>query len=133
MKQRCHNPSDAGYKNYGGRGIKVCPSWHDFENFFKWAEPIFDRKLSIDRIDNDRGYSPRNCRWVSRSVQTINSRDKKSASGHRGIREQRGRYVALISANSRRHYLGIFDSLDEALLARRVAEKLLHEPLLEKR
>ena len=55
MKQRCYNPNHSAYKNYGGRGIKICDEWlNDYNSFLKWAENNGYREgLSIDRIDND--------------------------------------------------------------------------------
>lgn len=74
MKKRCYNPNDARYDRYGGRGITVCDEWlHDFAAFYKWAlENGYSDKLTIDRIDNDKGYSPDNCRWVSEKEQSRN-------------------------------------------------------------
>lgn len=82
MKQRCENPNAGGYKNYGGRGIRVCEQWHDYSNFREWA---FDNgydseaprgKCTLDRIDNDGCYEPDNCRWVDMFVQANNKRPK---------------------------------------------------------
>ena len=84
MKQRCDNPNCDEYRNYGERGIKVCDEWHDdFDAFYRWAidngyNPDAPKgTCTIDRIDNDRGYSPDNCRWVNMSVQNINRRRYK--------------------------------------------------------
>ena len=62
MKQRCYNKKNSGYKNYGGRGIKVCDEWlNSFENFYHWAiENGYEENLTIDRIDNDGNYEPIN-------------------------------------------------------------------------
>jgi hypothetical protein len=70
MILRCHNPQNPQYARYGGRGIEVCKRWRDsFENFLKdMGDPVGERRtrdLQIDRIDNDRGYEPGNCRWVT--------------------------------------------------------------------
>lgn len=79
MKQRCYDPGAENFKNYGGRGIKVCDEWlHDFAEFQKWAVSHgYQDDLTIDRIDNDKGYGPDNCRWATRHEQRINQRPPK--------------------------------------------------------
>lgn len=74
MRARCTYPSQAQYKNYGGKGIKVCPEWdNSFENFYKWAiSHEYNDKLSIDRIDNEKDYCPENCRWATAAQQNSN-------------------------------------------------------------
>ena len=76
MKQRCSNPNDKAYPNYGGRGIKVCTEWeHDYLAFKKWAMGNgYKPGLWIERVDNSKDYSPNNCRWETPKQQQRNKR-----------------------------------------------------------
>lgn len=76
MKQRCYYPNTSYYYRYGGRGITICDEWkNDFVVFRDWAMSHgYDDTLSIDRIDNDKGYFPENCRFVNAKTQCRNRR-----------------------------------------------------------
>ena len=78
MKARCDNPKHFDYRHYGARGIAVCKAWRNPESFFEWAfENGYEEGLTLDRIDNDKGYSPDNCRWTTRKEQTRNRRNSR--------------------------------------------------------
>lgn len=78
MHTRCYNQNFRQYKDYGGRGVTVCPEWHKdnlqgYYNFREWAiQSGYSEDLTIDRIDNDKGYSPMNCQWTDRKTQSRN-------------------------------------------------------------
>ncbi len=75
MTERCWGENSTSYENYGGRGITVCKSWRNFDNFAKWAlENGFDEKLDLDRIDNSKGYYPENCRFITHTENMRNTR-----------------------------------------------------------
>lgn len=76
MRSRCHYKPHISYKNYGGRGLTVCSRWEDFETFLLDMGPAPDG-MSLDRVDNDAGYSPDNCRWANRTQQSRNRRGVK--------------------------------------------------------
>ena len=78
MKQRCENPKRTKYKDYGGRGIKVCDEWKTAENFIRWAlNNGYEKGLQLDRINNDGDYCPNNCRWVTVKENCRNRRNTK--------------------------------------------------------
>lgn len=75
MRQRCHNPNQPHYVRYGGRGIRVCDEWRkSFDVFYAHMGDPPSPDHTLDRIDNDRGYEPGNCRWATRSEQQRNKR-----------------------------------------------------------
>ena len=74
MKNRCYNKNKKEYSRYGEKGIGICDEWrNNFMNFYRWAlSNGYKENLTLDRIKNDKGYSPENCRWADRKTQTLN-------------------------------------------------------------
>lgn len=77
MRGRCQNKNHKSYDGYGGRGILVCERWNSFENFIADIGLRPSSDLSLERINNEKGYSPDNCKWATRTVQNRNRRDNR--------------------------------------------------------
>jgi hypothetical protein len=87
MNKRCNNPNAVDYKWYGGKGVKVCDEWKDYLKFREWSlEHGYIIGLTIDRIDNSKGYEPSNCQWLT---QSENSK-KRQREGKIQVIEYRG-------------------------------------------
>ena len=123
MMSRCTNPKIKAYKDYGARGITVCEEWVDVATFIAWAESTHPNieGVSLDRIDNDKGYYPENCRWADRSTQGTNQRMKSNnTSGYVGIywNKDSKKWDAKIGVNSKLVNIGTFPLLENAIEAR---------------
>lgn len=121
MKDRCYNKKSKFYKNYGGRGIKVSKRWkNSFETFVLDIGEKPTNKHSLDRIENDKGYTKSNCRWASRSEQNNNKRTyKTSKTGYSGIRLTESGMYQTRTKGSSRITLGCFKTIEEALIAQK--------------
>ena len=120
MKSRCENPNNTSYLHYGGRGITVCKEWkNDVEAFVEWATVNGWKKgLLIDRRDNDKGYSPDNCRFVDSGLSVRNRRlTKANSSGYRGVSwdNAKKKWMVQIKSEGKRYYLGRYNDLIEAV------------------
>jgi hypothetical protein len=76
-RSRCNNPNDPMYQNYGGRGITFPACWGKFKDFATDMLPTWAPGLTLDRVDNDAGYSPANCRWATVEEQAMNRRTNR--------------------------------------------------------
>jgi hypothetical protein len=121
--QRTSNPKDKSYCKYGGRGIYMCDEWrNDFIAFHNWSILNgYTQGLSIDRIDNNDGYYPNNCRWATDLVQAANTRKIRSnnTSGFRGVvrHSKVSKWMAQIQIDNKHKYLGLFITAVEAAIA----------------
>ena len=123
MLQRCTNLEHRSYKWYGARGITVCEEWQDVTNFVTWAESTHPNMegYTLDRIDNDKGYSPENCTWSDKTTQKINQRmQKNNKSGFVGViwHIRNKKWGANIRINKILKQIGPFKTLEEAVQAR---------------
>lgn len=123
MKDRCMNPRSNSYSRYGGRGIKICEDWlNSFKKFFDDMGERPSPNHSIDRIDNDGDYSPQNCRWATKREQVLNRRmQKNNSTGIVGVYRFRDKWISQLSFMGKNRYIGIFNTKEEALLARQRA------------
>lgn len=123
MVQRTTNANRSNASEYYiDKGITVCSEWlEDRETFFKWAqENGYEETLTLDRVEGDKGYSPENCRWATRTTQARNTRliQKNNTSGFRGVSltKDKAKWRARITVDSKEILLGTFDTPLEAAL-----------------
>lgn len=128
MLERCYRKTNKAYSYYGGRGISVCERWRGPQGFTNFVADMGKRPtgFSIDRTDNDKGYSPENCRWVNKSVQQANQRvSKVNTSGYKGVHwfKKARLWQVYIDAFGKRKSLGYYKTLEEAVKVRKAAEE----------
>lgn len=128
MLDRCYNSNNKFYSYYGGRGIRVCKRWQGATGFTNFSNDMGERPegLTLDRTDNDKGYSPGNCRWATHSQQQYNQRVAiTNTSGYKGVSlfKKTGRWQAYIYIAKKRVHLGYYETVEQAAKARKRAER----------
>jgi len=122
IKDRCTNVNNPNYFRYGGRGIDIADEWLDYKAFKTWSiNNGYSDDLTIDRIDNDKGYYPYNCRWVPMTVQARNTKTIRSTNktGYRGVSlssNKKNKFTATIVVNQKNIYLGRYKTEIEAAI-----------------
>lgn len=130
MLNRCYFEENKAYELYGGRGIKVCEEWRGFDNFmnfYNWAmNNGYKEDLQLDRIDPNSDYGPNNCRWATATMNAQNQNIRKdNTSGVKGVNydKRKNLWVARITVNGKRKYLGRRKKFEDAVKLRKDAEK----------
>jgi len=116
MKNRCFNPKDPYYKDYGDRGITIYEPWIDdyiaYRDYIMSLPNAMKDKYTVDRINNDKNYEPKNLRWASQSTQAQNTRilNSTNTSGYRGVSWNKAakKWISKIKINSKPIHLGRF-------------------------
>ena len=129
MVDRCYQPKDTAYPNYGGLGIEVCERWLESggQGFLHFYEDMgeFPSGLSLDRVDPRGDYCPENCRWSDSSHQSFNQKLRvTNKSGKTGVNfnQRRNKWEARITKNYEIFFLGSFDDIQSAIEVRKAAE-----------
>ena len=130
MKQRCGNPNNRAFSNYGGRGIQVCEAWQDFQRFWQDMGPSYVEGLSIERLDVNGNYEPGNCTWIPLSEQPKNQRPRSERAVYRNNKsgvtgvcwsKRHRKWVAQYNVPGGPHHLGYFRTIEEAAAAYQAA------------
>jgi len=115
MLERCYNKNAHNYKYYGARGIEVCDRWREsFDNFLEDMESSYREGLELDRIDNDKNYSPSNCRWATHSENMLNRKGFDNETGYPGVRKVNSGYMGRFQKNKTNYKTKIYKTPKEA-------------------
>ena len=124
IKERCYNDKNKRYKDYGGRGIKMSDEWFKIDGFLQFCKDMGERPSNnhtIDRIDNDKGYSKKNCKWSTKHQQSANRRTNNETVGV-SLDKKNGKWQAELNVGGKRVFRKNFANYDDAVKARKEAE-----------
>ncbi len=137
MKNRCYNKNNKFYEYYGKQNIQICNEWlNSFEIFYNWSlNNGYNESLTIDRINTYKNYSPENCRWTTRQIQTLNTKSSKnSTSKYKGVsyskHNKTNMWRSTIRYNAITYHLGYFKTEKNAALAYNKKAKKLNNNFL---
>lgn len=117
LRRRCTDPKDKFFYKYGARGITYCDRWKSFDNYYSDMRQGYEPGLTLDRIDNDKGYSPDNCRWATQKVQS-NNRSTNRRFTINGVSKTLAQWIETTSVKSstvRQRYYGLGWSIEDSL------------------
>lgn len=116
MLKRCYAPGNASYDNYGGRSIKVCKRWRKFENFFADMGERPDG-MTLDRLEVNKNYTPKNCRWATRTQQRANRRPRQTKvwQDYSTVELAAALGIDLASLRRRKYYHGSYDAVVQSM------------------
>ena len=125
MRSRCNYPKASNYKYYGGKGVRVCGRWNNFQLFLEDMGEKPTPYHTLDRINPDGDYEPNNCRWATKSEQVRHRRIfLNNKSGYTGVSfiKRVGKFQATIYAGGNNINLGVFSDIKDAISARKRGE-----------
>lgn len=124
MIDRCNNKKHRAYRWYGAAGITVCSEWEQsFDAFFRDVGKSPGQGWTIDRIDSSKGYFPGNVRWADWKTQSSNKKPRANPLGVRGISHSGRKFRAYGKESGRHIHLGVFETVAEAIAARKAWER----------
>ncbi len=115
MQKRCMSKNCKDYENYGGRGINICDEWSSFEKFLIDMGRKQEESLSLDRIDNNKGYSKENCRWATK-LEQITNRNVVPKYTYSCVTRRGSKWIAQVRRNKQSCYLGRYECEHEAAM-----------------
>lgn len=121
MVRRCSDASHKQFMDYGGRGITVCSEWSTYQTFYAWASSTYIDGMVLDRSDNNAGYSPKNCRWVTVAENNRNKRSYKRTKSNLppNVYANKNKFQVYFRVNGVFKHIGLYSTVEAATEAAR--------------